>query len=432
MRITNTETFIQKSKEIYHDKFDYSLTNYVKSSEKVKIICPVHGVFEQTPNKHLAGRGCPGCNKHQHLLEKRERFIADAKSVHGDRYDYSKVDFETSLDGKKVCIICPEHGAFYQTYSAHVSLKQNCPKCAGIVAGSKRKGAKNVAHRQDVKKKKQMTCEDKYGAKTWAESDIGRQTLHDIIVSNEVSEKMQTTCQCRYGAKTWSESDEGKAKLHEIMSSDEMQEKIALGYFQKYGVEHYMKTEEGREKARQYLTEERRRKIRQSMYEKYGVYSFLESDVFQQSIALYQKKAWHTKHRNGTFSSSKPERTMESLLKDVFGAENVLSQYTCERYPFHCDFYIKSLDLFIELNGTWTHGGHFFDENNQVDIMILNEWKQRASEKGSRYYHVAIDTWTRRDLLKLQTAVDNNLNYLVFWDSNLEDFRDWLRSQSLL
>ena len=126
-RITNTEEFVVRSNEIYHNKFDYSLTKYVKSSENVKIICPIHGVFEQTPNKHLQGRGCKLCNRVEKLKARNVAFINEAKIVHGDKYDYSKVDYTTSPDGLKVCIICPEHGEFWQTRSCHILQKQDCP-----------------------------------------------------------------------------------------------------------------------------------------------------------------------------------------------------------------------------------------------------------------------------------------------------------------
>lgn len=430
MRITNTADFIKRANEVHNGYYDYSQTVYVKSNEKVKIICPIHGIFEQTPNKHLAGQGCKQCGRNRTRLTKDE-FICRAKSVHGDKYDYSKVNYTSIND--KVEIVCPEHGSFYQTPHCHITLKQNCPKCAAFVGGRKRSGKNNVAYLESVKQKKRDTCMERYGAKTWAESEEGRQKLHDIVISDEVSSKMIATCQERYGANIWSQSDEGKQKLHELMSSDVMKSKVREGYINTYGVDHYMKTADGREKARTNInSEERREKIRNAMYEKYGAYSFFESDDFKEKFDQYLDLAWKTKRKNGTFSSSKPEQTMLLLLQDAFGEDNILTQYISGVYPFHCDFYIKSIDLYIELNAHWSHGGHWYDAKNQKDIEQLNEWKQRAKLKGSHYYYAAIDTWTRRDVLKLQTAIDNNLNYLVFWKNDLRDVRDWLKSHNLL
>ena len=76
-----------------------------------------------------------------------------------------------------------------------------------------------------------------------------------------------------------------------------------------------------------------------------------------------------------------------------------------------CDFYIKSLDLFIELNISWTHGGHPFDNENPSDIDILLKWQDKA--KTSQYYKNAITTWTIRDPAKIATAKANKLNYIA-------------------
>ncbi len=430
MRITNQDDFINKAKEVHNDKYDYSLVEYQKTSIKVRIMCPIHGVFEQTPNKHLAGQGCKKCGRENTKIG-LDSFLERAHQIHGDKYDYSKVCYENSK--KKVEIICPDHGSFFQTPNAHIICGQSCPKCSAIIGGLKRTGANNVAHRNSVKNKKIATCQERYGSNTWAESVEGRKRLHDVITSDDVSRKMIETCQERYGSDIWSKSEIGRQKLSEIMNSEDIKQKIVDGYQRKYGVDHYMQTEEGREKARDNINSENRRKqIRESMFEKYGSYTFVESDTFKSKVDIYQKKACETKRKNGTFNSSKPELTLFALLKDVFGENNVISQYCDERYNFNCDFYIKPLDLFIELNASWTHGGHWFDENNYLDIEKLNTWIENSKKKGSKYYHKAIEVWTQRDVLKRQTAMDNNLNYLVFWKNDLSDARDWLQSQGLL
>ena len=95
-----------------------------------------------------------------------------------------------------------------------------------------------------------------------------------------------------------------------------------------------------------------------------------------------------------------------------------------ERYPFSCDLYVKSLDLFIEINAFWTHSDHFFDENNLDDLRDFEDLKER-SEYDNHAINL-LDTWTKRDVIKRETAIKNNLNYLVFWDNDLSDFYDWL------
>lgn len=127
------QAFIKKANVIHNYKYDYSKVNYIDSRKhKVCIICPEHGEFWQTPYNHLLGyEGCKKCasqNNSKRLMKTLDKFIEDAKGVHGDKYDYSKVEYV----GKdvKVCIICSEHGEFWQTPGSHL-MGSGCPICAG-------------------------------------------------------------------------------------------------------------------------------------------------------------------------------------------------------------------------------------------------------------------------------------------------------------
>ena len=129
-RQLTTEEFIKRAKEIHGENYDYSKVNYVKNTEKVCIICTIHGEFWQKPNAHLNGEGCPKCGGNKRTSSSKltmEEFIEKAKKVHGDKYDYSKVEYKGNKT--KVCIICPEHGEFWQTPNAHL-LGQGCPRCS--------------------------------------------------------------------------------------------------------------------------------------------------------------------------------------------------------------------------------------------------------------------------------------------------------------
>ena len=119
-----TEKFIQKAKEIYGDKFDYSKVEYKDSRTKVTIICPRCGEFTQIPRTHLKGEGCPICNKSEKNLKD---FIKKSKRVHGDKYDYSKSVYKGA--NEKIEVICPIHGSFWIRASAHYSQNQGCSKC---------------------------------------------------------------------------------------------------------------------------------------------------------------------------------------------------------------------------------------------------------------------------------------------------------------
>ena len=118
-----TAEFIEKAKQVHGDKYDYSKTEYIDSHTKVSIICPEHGEFFQTPNNHLNGNACPKCSRPNFGIGTKE-WIEKAKQVHGDDYDYSKTIYVDSTT--KVCIICPEHGEFWQRPVDHLH-NQGCP-----------------------------------------------------------------------------------------------------------------------------------------------------------------------------------------------------------------------------------------------------------------------------------------------------------------
>ena len=127
-RIT-TKEFIKKAKKIHGDKYDYSKAKYINNITPICIICSVHGEFWQTPIHHLRGCDCPKCSKINGSLKQRlntNDFIEKAKKVHGDKYDYSKVKYTTT--NEKVCIVCPEHGEFWQEASSHLR-GCGCPVC---------------------------------------------------------------------------------------------------------------------------------------------------------------------------------------------------------------------------------------------------------------------------------------------------------------
>jgi hypothetical protein len=127
--------FIKKSRNTHGNKYDYSLVEYIDSKTKIEIICKEHGVFKQLPSKHLYGNGCPICSTNDRkisLTKTAEEFILDSKLTHGEKYDYSLVEYINSQT--KVKIICPEHGVFEQLPYDHIS-NHGCIMCTSSVSG---------------------------------------------------------------------------------------------------------------------------------------------------------------------------------------------------------------------------------------------------------------------------------------------------------
>ena len=130
----SVDEFIKRSREIHGNKYDYSLVKPFKNTtSKVTIVCPTHGSFEQIVMTHLLGGGCPKCffdrDKESRFARNRERFFREAPIKFNNKYDYSKVEYKTMRT--PVCIVCPEHGEFWQTPDWHLNYAiHGCPECA--------------------------------------------------------------------------------------------------------------------------------------------------------------------------------------------------------------------------------------------------------------------------------------------------------------
>lgn len=127
----NLETFIKDAKKVHGDKYIYKEINFSKKTDVIEIICRKHGGFKTTPLRHLQGHNCPHCAGNAKMTT--EDFITKARQIHGDKYDYSKVEY-VNFD-TPVCIICGEkddngiiHGEFWQTPHKHLS-GGCCSKC---------------------------------------------------------------------------------------------------------------------------------------------------------------------------------------------------------------------------------------------------------------------------------------------------------------
>lgn len=125
------DAFVVKATAVHGSKYGYSRVVYIDTKTKVGILCPFDGLFQQTPEKHMAGQGCPKCkaSKPKFTLEE---FIAKSRSIHGDLYDYSNSIYLGSKAA--VEIICVDHGSFWQVVEYHWD-GNGCPQC-GIIKRS--------------------------------------------------------------------------------------------------------------------------------------------------------------------------------------------------------------------------------------------------------------------------------------------------------
>lgn len=125
------EKFLKRARIIHNNKYDYSNVDYVNNYTNIDIICPIHGVFPQTPHNHLSGQGCKVCAdkiRSSKRASSTEEFVKKAISKYGNKYDYSKFVYERSF--VKGIIICKIHGEFLQNPNNHLRGAE-CPDCYG-------------------------------------------------------------------------------------------------------------------------------------------------------------------------------------------------------------------------------------------------------------------------------------------------------------
>lgn len=352
------DEFIRRAKFVHGNMYDYSKTVYVNMKTKVLIICSIHGEFEQLPQPHLKGQGCPKCGRlkqQQTLMDKygvdnpmKSKVIcAKARQICLNRYGS-----EWARSNKAVQAKCELTNL--SKYGVRVPLQNREIYARMQNTVFERYGTLNVGQVSDFREKAKQTCLSKYG-------------VEEPLSSSIVRAKICATNQVLYG---------GNAPL----SSSIVRKKSENTCFMKYGVKHVMQLPE---------------------------------------VVM---KIQDTKRLHGTFGTSSSEDLMYKYLINIYGENDVIRQYSSIEYPYSCDFYIKSRNMYIELNASWTHGKHWFDCNCVDDLNVVSIWRSR----NTLYYKNAIHVWTEKDVQKRYMAMLHSLNYIVFWDSDLSDFHDWI------
>ena len=322
------------------------------------------------------------------------------------------------LDIRPTCCICGNHVDFLQRAG---KFKNTCSnECANILRYESIKSF-NIQH-YGVEN---YYASDKFKIKL-KEKNLQKYNVNYTWQRNDVKEKIKKTCLKKYGVENGGGSKEAQEKIKQTtlehfgvecsLSSPIIREKIKKTCLEKYGGNS------------PYSSMIVKNKAKENAIKKYGVDCWQKTDEGRKCLSEklssieIQEKINNTKRKNHTFNTSKHEQYILKTLKKYF--IDVKYQYKdINKYPYKCDFYIPNLDLFIEYNGTWTHGGHLFDENNINDLNILNKWKEKSI--NHKYYKTAIYVWTNLDKEKYNIAIKNKLNYLIFY--NLNEFNNWIK-----
>lgn len=351
------EEFIKRAKAVHGDKYDYSVTVYVNMQHKVDIICPEHGLFSQLPQPHLRGQGCPICGQRK----QKQTIIA--------KYGADNPMKAKSVQSKARQTCIEKYGHAWAMSSDEVKAKVES-------TNREKYGVNRPIQNVDVHAKLINTVEERYG-------------VNNVMAVPEFKQKHDDACRSHLG-------------VPEPLSSSVVREKIVSTNIEQYGGPAPMSSKDIQQK------------VSDTCLRKYGFSHYFQSPEI---IA----KSFESKKTNNSFGKSKIEDIIYNSLCEFFSVDDVVRQYKSEEYPFACDFYIKSRDLYIELNALWTHGDHWFADDVE-DRNVIVQW----TDKNTKYYKNAIDVWTVKDVEKRRVAIDNSLNYIVFWNNDLSDFYLWL------
>ena len=359
-----------------------------------------------------------------------------------------------NIEIRPVCVICGKPVKFLNGKKNQLFNKTCCKEHANMLDGITVKKVlkdiySDVNKKQEINNKIRATCLLKYGDEHYSnrikakETCLQRYGVTSPLKSEIFKQKSKDTCLQKYGVEYTGQIPEKIEKTHKTC-------------LEKYGVDSVFKVQKFRNQSldtciKKYASNEDdinsivnigqlkyvKDKIKNTCLEKYGVENPMQTQYYKNLISSIlssneiQEKIYNTKLLNNSFNISYQEDVCFDLLKEKYS--DCIRQYKSELYPYNCDFYIPSLDLYIEYNGSHYHHYHPFDINDDNDINELNRLKEKAENsnahkngKKSQYDNI-IYTWTILDSKKRNIAQQNNLNYIEFW--NINEVKEWINKQ---
>lgn len=281
----------------------------------------------------------------------------------------------------------------------------------------------NPQKNEKTREKTKQTLLNKYG-------------VEHALQSKNCLEKRKRTCLQKFGKENNSQTLEWKNKVIETCVN-------------KYGVEHVLQNKEIKKKQEQtcikrfgtnniFSSKIGKQKIKQTLLNKYNVDSFSKTNEFKyymselMSSKEMQEKIYNTQKKNNSFNKSKSEDLAFELLKKKY--PDVIHHYKdFKKYPFICDFYIPSLDLFIECQFGMYHNkrpfiGNKLDKDEVIKLQEKSFKRKQITGKNKSRYDAVIYTWTILDPKKRNIAKLNNLNFIEFW--NLNELKKWINEMN--
>ena len=352
---------------------------------------------------------------------------------------------EYDIEVRPKCVVCGNDVRYVGKPDSNGLFKQFCSKsCANKYNYEKAKKTKIEKYgSSNNEQKRKHTCLEKYGDENYnnheqtVRTNIERyggvapacnEEIHNKIIKtfkkiyrergDEIDAKKKQTTFERYGNENYRNVDKIKETWANKTDKErnEIKEKTRQTFIDKYGDPGYRNVEKGKQTKFERYGNPRYNNIKknkETLLKKYGVDSYSKTDMFRKLMlekwqnTNFREKIYNTKKKNNSFNKSKQEEFIYELLNTLLGEQDIIRQHNTDEYPFNCDFYIKSLDLYIEYQGFYTHNFRPFDKNNKNDVEEANVLLLK--------YKDVWETWTIRDVKKRETAKKNNLNYIELW-----------------
>lgn len=207
----------------------------------------------------------------------------------------------------------------------------------------------------------------------------------------------------KYGVENPQQNSEIRTKTIETMRN-------------KYDIDYAFLTKEAKEKAKlSSHSIDSEIKIKNTCLERYGVTNPAKCEMVKEKTknTIFERHQINFSQERLNLSLKEINNNGTDIEKEFYSK---LSNFTLlynacsNNYPYLCDFYIKELDLYVELNITWTHCHHYYDKTHDYDKLM------EMKSKNNDYYNGVIYTWTIRDIEKRNCAINNKLNYAVVWN----------------
>lgn len=358
------------------------------------------------------------CKRCGYIAKSRQGFNSHiAHAHHLKSKEYYDLYLKQENDG--ICPTCGKETAFRDMWYGY--NKHCCTRCIPLDP--------------NVQEQMKQTCLEKFGTEYSFQAEEVKEKIQESIYNHFGVKSYLQTKECREIIAKNSASQEVKDKIKQTnlknrgvecsFQANDVKEKIKQTKKERYNDENYNNVSKAKQTSIEHFgvdnpakSIEVQNKMKDTCLKKFGVDNIWKD---RESRMVAKQKSQKSMNKNGNDSS------LEDFLENSFNNNNIvyIKQYNADsRYPYFCDFYLPDSDTFVEINGYFTHNGHWFDKNNLDDINTLNIWKEKAKEHSM--YETCIRVWTDSDVKKRNSAKNNKLNYVVLWSK--QDILDWIDS----